>query len=379
MNNAFEQFERLSKHFLKSYSSMESKVTQLSKKLACETSLREKTAEEKERLGHRLEHLLNIMPVGVIILDCKGFIQECNQAADLFFTQEIVGVKWSVLVDKYFVIKDDDCLEASMIDGKRVKIETRSLEPESGQMVILHDMTETRKLQEHQNRNQRLSTIGRMIASLSHQIRTPLSAAILYASHLIDYPNEQQQKKCQDKLLERLSNIDKQIKDMLLFARGESPKREWCSIKNFTSFWINMVDEMVSHHAVNYVKKIDLPDDFSVLIHKEDFSGALMNVIENSIQAMSTTEKYQSMLTIDISVNEEVVNFMINDNGSGIEPEKLDEVFEPFYTTKQNGTGLGLSVVNSVVRQHSGELVVRSKPGLGTQFVISLPLRKITH
>src|SRR5690606_1613618 len=97
------------------------------------------------------------------------------------------------------------------------------MESEPGQLVLITDMTETRELQSQLSRHERLSSMGRMVASLAHQIRTPLSAAMLYAGHL-SHPElaPQLRLKCAEKLMSRLVHLDQQVRDMLIFARGET-------------------------------------------------------------------------------------------------------------------------------------------------------------
>src|SRR3990167_8136157 len=123
-----------------------------------------------------------------------------------------------------FAPREDDGHEISLKDGRRLAMATRSLNGEPGQLILLTDLTETRRLQEQLSRHERLSALGRMVASLAHQIRTPLSAALLYASHLTEQvlPVDQQQRFA-SRLKERLHELEHQVRDMLVFARGDLP------------------------------------------------------------------------------------------------------------------------------------------------------------
>ena len=98
---------------------------------------------------------------------------------------ELLGKKWNQIVEAFFSPKDDDGHEVSMKSGRRVSISTRSLDQEVGQIILITDQTETRRLQDELSRGQRLSALGKTVSALAHQIRTPLSAATLYASHLL--------------------------------------------------------------------------------------------------------------------------------------------------------------------------------------------------
>ena len=113
-------------------------------------------------------------------------MREANPAACELLGEPLVGELWRQVIARSFAPRKDDGHEISLRDGRRLSIATRSLDAEPGQLVLLNDLTETRRLQDQLARHERLSSLGRMVASLAHQIRTPLSAAMLYAGHLAD-------------------------------------------------------------------------------------------------------------------------------------------------------------------------------------------------
>ena len=135
---------------------------------------------EKERLANRLQSLLDLLPGGVIVIDGQGVVREANPVARNLLGQPLVGMLWRQVIARNFAPREDDGHEISLKDGRRLSIATRSLHAEPGQLVLLTDLTETRRLQDQLSRHERLSALGRMVASLAHQIRTPLSAACCY-------------------------------------------------------------------------------------------------------------------------------------------------------------------------------------------------------
>src|SRR5690606_27203798 len=172
----------------------------------------------------RLQSLLDLLPGGVIVIDGQGVVREANPVALELLGEPLEGLLWREVISRSFAPRKDDGHEISLKDGRRVSIATRSLNGEPGQLILLNDLTETRRLQDQLARHERLSSLGRMVASLAHQIRTPLSAALLYASHLAEQvlPTEQQQRFA-GRLKERLHELEHQVRDMLVFARGELP------------------------------------------------------------------------------------------------------------------------------------------------------------
>lgn len=186
LEQAFSQFSQMSSQLTDSYSLLEARVSELKGELAVVSAQRMEELAEKERLANRLQNLLSLLPGGVIVIDEEGRVREANPAACDMLGLPLEGELWRHVITRCFAPREDDGHEISLKDGRRLSIATRSLDAEPGQLVLLNDLTETRHLQDQLARHERLSSLGRMVASLAHQIRTPLSAALIYASHLTD-------------------------------------------------------------------------------------------------------------------------------------------------------------------------------------------------
>lgn len=184
LEQAFALFNQMSSQLSESYSLLEERVTELKGQLALVSAQRMEELAEKERLANRLQSLLDLLPGGVIVIDAHGVVREANPAALGLLGEPLVGMLWREVIARCFAPREDDGHEISLRDGRRLSIATRSLNGEPGQLILLNDLTDTRRLQEQLARHERLSALGRMVASLAHQIRTPLSAALLYAGHL---------------------------------------------------------------------------------------------------------------------------------------------------------------------------------------------------
>src|SRR5690606_26806507 len=171
--------------------------------------------QKKDQLADRMQALLDFLPGGVIVLDSKGIIVEANPAANELLEHELKGKLWRKVIGECFAPKNDDGLEVSTRTGKRISIATSSMQ-NNGQIILLTDQTETRKLQENLSRNERLSALGKMVSALDHQIRTPLSAAILYAGQLANN-NLPENKRIvfSKKLNGRIQHMEKQVLDMM--------------------------------------------------------------------------------------------------------------------------------------------------------------------
>ncbi|MGO3999809.1 sensor histidine kinase [Pseudomonas fluorescens] len=368
LEQAFALFNQMSSQLTDSYSLLEARVTELKGELAVVSAQRMQELAEKERLANRLQNLLDLLPGGVIVIDGQGIVGEANPAACELLGLPLQGELWRHVIARCFAPREDDGHEISLKDGRRLSIATRSLDAEPGQLVLLNDLTETRHLQDQLARHERLSSLGKMVASLAHQIRTPLSAALIYASHLTEQalPLATQQRFA-GRLKERLHELEHQVRDMLVFARGELPLTDRVTPKAL----------MQSLQAAAQTHVQDVPLRWQcdahvgeLLCNRDTLVGALLNLLENAIQAGDASLR----LKVHLYARGNSLRLCVSDNGGGIDAAVLERLGEPFFTTKTNGTGLGLTVVKAVARAHQGQLQLRSRPGRGTCALLLLPL-----
>ncbi len=368
LEQAFALFDQVSSQLNQSYNLLEARVTELKGELAVVSAQRMAELAEKERLANRLQNLLDLLPGGVIVIDGQGRVREANPAACDLLGEPLVGELWRQVIARSFAPREDDGHEVSLRDGRRLSIATRSLDAEPGQLVLLNDLTETRHLQGELARHERLSSLGRMVASLAHQIRTPLSAALLYASHLAEQslPLETQQRFA-GSLKERLHELEHQVRDMLVFARGELPLTDRVTPKALFQALQQAAQAHVQGHAVRWQCDSHLGE---LLCNRDTLVGALLNLIENALQASSEPVR----LKVHLYRRGQLLRLCVSDAGAGIDSALLARLGEPFLTTKATGTGLGLAVVKAVARAHQGTLQLRSRPGRGTCALVTLPL-----
>ncbi|EGH72498.1 sensor histidine kinase [Pseudomonas syringae] len=368
LEQAFSLFNQMSAQLTDSYGVLEARVTELKGELAHAGAQRLQELAEKERLANRLQNLLDLLPGGVIVIDGMGVVREANPAAIDLLGQPLLGMLWRHVISRCFAPREDDGHEVSLKDGRRLSIATRSLDAEPGQLVLINDLTETRHLQEQLARHERLSSLGRMVASLAHQIRTPLSAAMIYASHLTEQelPVETQQRFAA-RLKDRLHELEHQVRDMLVFARGELPLTDRLTPGALFQALQNAAATHVQGVAVRW--QCDSIDG-ELLCNRDTLVGALLNLIENAVQASAG----RTLLKVHAYSRGNELRICFSDNGSGIDKAGLARIGEPFFTTKTTGTGLGLAVVTAVSRAHQGRVHYLSRVGRGTCAIISLPL-----
>ncbi len=328
------------------------------------------------QLAARLEGLLEGLPAGVVVLDGNGRIQQVNPAAKRLLGEPLVGREWIEVIRRAFAPQPGAGCDLKLADGRLVSLSTCPLGEEPGQILLLNDVTETRALQERASRNQRLSAMGKMVAALAHQIRTPLSSALLYASHLKrpDLDGERRQELA-ERILERMRHLEQLLNDMLLFAHGGLGGGERLTAGELLQELLEATAPRIQEQNITLILD-DASNGRTVLCNRQLLLSALQNLITNAIQATGTG----GTITLRARLQgEQRLAIQVADDGPGIAPELQEKIFEPFMTTRSGGTGLGLAVARGVAHAHHGDLELISAPDQGTVFSIWLPVTNYSN
>ena len=332
------------------------------------TKERDAALAQQYLVTQRLQNLLGVLPAGVIVIDGRGQIREANAVAKHLLREPLVGLLWRDIIARDFSPKDDDGHEVSTYAGRRLSIAMSPLQGEPGQLLLLQDLTQTRHLQAQCAHNQRLSALGQMVASLAHQIRTPLSAALLYASHLSEKElTVDNQRRFASKLKDRLLDLERQVRDMLIFAKGDLPLLDRVEPSQLMQSLKSAMETRIASHKVRW--QCDIYQAV-ILCNHDMLVSALSNLLENAIEAGAAP----IAIKVHLYQFEGRLRITISDNGQGIDQEIFTKLNEPFVTTKSTGTGLGLSVVKAVVHAHKGQFRLRSRKHFGTCATVVLPV-----
>ncbi len=373
LEDAFALFNSLSEKLVDSYNELEQQVARLSSELADAKNQRMQQLMEKERLARRLQILLDTLPAGVIVTDGDGIIRQCNPLAAGMLGEDIEGHAWQQVAQRA-IISDNDALR--LHDGRWLSVSTRTLQGEPGSLVLLADVTETRALQDKLARQQRLGSLGEMVASLAHQLRTPLATALLYTSNLQrDDLGETRRQRFVGKTRERLLHLERMVNDMLTFARGDVTAAENLRVTELMQRFENIIRAPL--RAAGIRLRIDssaLGEDVIIRANADSLLSIFQNLVDNAVAAChASPRKSSACLQIVCRQRRSQVCLRFIDNGCGISEPLLNRILEPFYTTRAAGTGLGLAVVNATVQSLQGELHIESTPGEGSCFEIRLP------
>ncbi len=213
-------------------------------------------------------------------------------------------------------------------------------------------------------KSERLATIGTMASRIAHDLKQPLTVMSTYADMLtpeilskLDFKDREKWLRLQNSIFD----MNRIIEDVLDFARTTEIKKKKSSLLRILKLSLNPVKS-------TYGIVINLPEnDISLHCDPRKIEGVISNLLNNAVQALDG----QGEIDVTMSADSEFVTIQVRDSGSGIADENLEKIFEPMFTTKKTGTGLGLVICKSIIEQHGGTISVSNKP---TTFTIKLPV-----
>lgn len=222
-------------------------------------------------------------------------------------------------------------------------------------------------------RADRLASIGEMAAGIAHEIKNPL-AGISAAVTIIkdDMPAEDPRAAILGEVVEQVKRLDKTVNDLLFFGKPSLPE---LSCVDINSILLKTLKFASQHRSdVNIERRIALqPDLPPVFADDKQMQQVFLNIVLNAYQAMPTGGVLGIVSSLVVRDGAEYLRIDISDTGSGIPPQILEKIFTPFYTTKAQGTGLGLPICNKLVKLHKGDIRVTSNDEVGTLFTVELP------
>jgi len=364
LHDAFQVFNEQSGLLEESYRDLQDTVQALTRQLEQEQSARLSELLEKEQLGRHLSELLETLPGAILVIDGDGVIQQQNSQASALLNQPLIGCSWASIVHREVRESSGEDGNIQLRDGRWLSLSRRPLKSEPGEVLLLADITESRRMAELRQRDERLTTIGEMTAEFAHQVRTPLASTMLYAAQLDrSIPSRA---RVAEKITTGLHDLKRMVNDMLGFAAGARRPQQEVTVVGL----LNDVSETLRGQLGGATGlRVSVTDgELRVAANEDAVKGALLNLVTNADQAG------EGSVSILLHAHRfgDAIHLCVSDDGPGVPDDALPRLFEPFFTTRPQGTGLGLSVVRAVAAAHGGDVSV-STSSLGSTFTLILP------
>jgi len=366
---AFEQFNQISEQFTHAYQDLEGRFKQIKSELSDTKAKRLQELAEKEQLANRMQLLLMALPMGVMVLDSEGVIRECNQASTELLNTPLQGLVWSHVIKNLFPQQAQTDISSLYINGRNLHFSSKTIVGSKDSLVLINDVTDPVTHVDSIKRKERLAFLGNAIASIAHDIRTPLATSFLYLSNLNKKLTNEENTKIVDKIKYNLKTLENTINSMLLYAKGGADTFESMECKKCCELIASDLFEIFPRVTFSIHAQENLKNKYI----KANFD-ALMTVFRNLISNSQAVCKEDVAIKINFLCDaNDFMKIIVLDNGPGIDYENIEKIFEPFFTSRKNGTGLGLSIVKSIIDSHQGEISAENTT-IGAQFTITLPM-----
>ena len=355
---------------------------------------RKRAEEGMERSAREWRTTFDAIGDAVCLLDPKGTILRCNTAmADLLGKsfEEIIGSTcWRLVhgtsepiegcpvqrmqktrLRETFVLKTD---------GLYLKVTADPLIDEDenlkGCVHIITDITESKRMEQERIQMEKLSGLGTMAAGIAHELNNPMMGMLGFVEYCIKHTTKEDRKytvlKDTVHEIKRCTDI---VGNLLTFSRAEQGKEEY-EKQSFTTIFdrvLRLLSYRITKENVSITQQI-AEEASEIWMKTGNIQQVFLNLITNALDVLKESENKE--IHVDVCPEGEFAQLTVSDTGCGIHPEDLQKIFDPFFTTKPagQGTGLGLSVSQGIVKAHGGEITCESEVGKGTKFKVLLPI-----
>jgi two-component system nitrogen regulation sensor histidine kinase GlnL len=357
-----------------------------------------------ENLPEFYANVIDSVGDGVIVLDRSGKVILMNPVAE-----ELAGVSRRISRGQPFsVIFKGDVLLLEMAEmsstsgmaitdhenivlkrGSRITPLSVTVSPllladgvRAGTIILLRDLTNIRELEEAVRKSDRLSTLGTLAAGLAHEIRNPLGG-IKGAAQLIEMElaEDDELRDCTRIVLKEVQRVNRIVEELLDLSAPRSLNLVGVNLHKVLAHIVFLEQQATEGKNITFQRHLD-PSIPPILADEGRITQLFLNLVKNAVEAVGDSGiiEISSRIVSEYSMTQKgerrsrMVAIEVADNGTGIPPEAIENLFTPFYTTKEKGTGLGLAICQKIVAEHRGMIRVDSDNGRGTTFTIMLPL-----
>lgn len=361
---------------------------------------------EKKKVFQRLSTLLysqNIiienLEEGIIAIDNEGIIQGINKKACFLFSipRDSEGKRLSKYMHNNSVgeiilelINNNDSETRLLKDDENERILKINILPigDSGRiigtLIKAFDITKTYESRQKLKRAEQLASLTTLAAGVAHEIKNPLGSISIYVQLIEKIIKKNMDNDCQcykdfreysDIIKEEISRLEDTINSFLFSVRKLELNIEDININELILSTVSFLKYEIEKNNINLDIKFDI-DNLILKLDEKYIKQSLINIIQNAIDAMSDNDDKKKEIYIKLKTIDNYAVISIKDTGTGMKDETLNKIFEPYFTTKRHGTGLGLTNVVRIIEAHNGNITIESEYGKGSEFIIKLPLQQ---
>ncbi len=338
--------------------------------------------------------LISKLPVGIIATDHENKIRTFNSTAAAMtgISLETVqnGEPEAVLpmeVSRFFSPHDnkdemtDRAVSLVGADNVRYSLHLSSLPVFNqdsnfmGRVLLMYDLSELKRLEKEIQRHDRLVALGKMAAGVAHEVRNPLSSIKGFATLLgSKFKDGSQEHEAADLLVHEAERLNRSITELLNYARPTTLKKEQINLGDLVSSSLKLISSDAQALGVKTSLETD-PDVPDITADRDRINQVLLNLYLNGLQAMEDSSREKELkVSVHFDDTEGRIRINVQDNGKGIPQESIDKVLDPYFTTKPEGTGLGLALAYKIIDEHDGTIRFKSTEGQGTTVIVTLPV-----
>lgn len=395
LEQSFENFNKATDSLKNAYANLEIRFANINRELETKNIELEKTISEMEAMRNYLSNILESLTNGVIVTDAGGRIQRVNRCACLFTgtdEADMQGKEIRSFFENLVPEKRKDIFPPETLIGegaKKIKLKGRTLEifgstvntkneERLGYVFILRDITRIEILEEMAKRSEKFASMGEMAANIAHEIRNPLGSIELFASLLMKDLKEKKDRDRISQIVTSVKNMDNKISNLLMFTKTNAPRMECINVHEVLKETLLFAEQLASSDSITLGHHFTESDPF-ILGDVEMLKQVFLNILLNGMQAMPDGGRLYLETRFPegdraLSSSTRFVEIVFTDNGIGIPEENLPKIFDPFFSTKEGTSGLGLAIVHNIIDMHRGAIHVDSGEGGGTVFSLLLPL-----
>jgi signal transduction histidine kinase len=356
LENAFNEFSKASDSIINHYTILENQIRELKEEL-----------EEKnmalERASEYLYTILNSLPVGVAVVDKKSILFVNKQAEGL--VSEGIVTALNNGVPKTGDVK-------TPLGHFRWKKEKLHNGFEGKEVIVIEDVTEVERVKERNERDERLMAMGEMAARISHEIKNPLGSMELFLSMLLSGKLRKNERKYVDYILFGVKTIDRIINNILSYTRPKTLTLKSGELYEIVRDTIDFMSVSITIREITI--DFQTPYRGCAFFDPDLMKLVVMNLISNAIEAISK----RGRIRVDIKESGNFSVLIVSDSGIGMSEEVRKNIFNPFFTTKDKGVGLGLFIVYNIIKAHGGYIEVESAKDSGSSFLIYIPKERLS-